>query len=84
MFYGVSFMLKLSVDRIVNSIAVCYDDNDKKFEIPALGLAEGDVISAELDESGKLCNVYVLKEETERKKAELALRTKNLFNRKKK
>ena len=77
-------MLKLSVDRIVNSIAVCYDDNDKKFEIPADGLAAGDIISAELDESGKLCNVSVLKEETEIKKAELALRTKNLFNRKKK
>jgi recombinational DNA repair ATPase RecF len=40
--------------------------------------------SAELDTNGRLCNVTVLKEETEAKKAELALRTKNLFNRKKK
>lgn len=77
-------VLKLSVDRIDNGIAVCYDDGCQKHELPARGLSEGDMISAEFNECGKLISVKVLKDETERRRSDLASRTKNLFNRNKK
>lgn len=77
-------ILKLSVDRIESGIAVCYDVNDKKHELPAQGLSEGDIISAKFDENGNFTSAEVLKEETERRRSMLASRTKNLFNRNKK
>ena len=77
-------MIKLSVDRIINNIAVCYDDDCRKCEIPADGLREGDIISAEFDESQKLITCHILKEETEKRRRELAARTRALFNRKQK
>ena len=76
--------MKLSVDRIENGIAVCYDDNCKKCEIPAHGLSEGVIIEAEFDENDKFVRASVLAEETEVRRKNLAARTKNLFNRKKK
>lgn len=75
--------IKLSVDRIDGAVAVCYDD-EKKYEIPATGLKEGDIILAEFDEEMKLISRNILQGETEKKKSEMALRTKNLFNRSKK
>lgn len=77
-------VLKLSVDRIENAIAVCYDDGCKKYELPSDGLFEGDIISAEFDENGKLISATPLADETKKRKSELASRTKNLFNRNKK
>ena len=75
--------IKLSVDRIDGAVAVCYDD-EKKYEIPAPGLKEGDIILAEFDEEMKLISRNILQGETEKKKSEMALRTKNLFNRNRK
>lgn len=76
-------VFKLSVDRIESGIAVCYDDNDKKYELRTGGLSEGDIIEAEFDENGTFLSHKVLTEETKRKKNELSLRTKKLFNRNK-
>ena len=77
-------ILKLSVDRIESGIAVCYDDNDKKHELPAGDLSEGELISAEFDSDGKLLSITHLVEETESVRREMARRTKNIFNRNKK
>ena len=74
--------IKMSVDRIATDVAICYDDNDKKYEIP-LKLADlkaGDVIFVTFDGDSPVC-ATVLKEETEQIKKDLAKRTKNLFNR---
>lgn len=76
-------LLKLSVDRIEQGIAVCYSDDDEKYELSVSGLSEGDIIAAEFDKSGKLISYTVLTDETQQKKSELAMRTKNLFNRNK-
>ena len=77
-------VLKLSVDRIESGIAVCYDGGCKKYELPSCGLAEGNMISATFDGNGKFISAEVLKDETERRRSELASRTKALFNRNKK
>ena len=76
-------ILTLSVDRIESGIAVCYDDNDKKYELPADGLVEGEIISAVFDSSEKLVSFTHLKEETEALRRQMAARTKSLFNRNK-
>jgi hypothetical protein len=75
--------LTLSVDRIENGVAVCYDDHTK-YHIPAEGLFEGAMISAEFDADGNLISASVLTEETENRKKQLADRSKNLFKRNKK
>ena len=77
-------ILKLSVDRIESGIAICYDDDCKKYELPANGLLEGEIISVEFDSGGKPASVTHLTEETEKLKREMASRTKKLFNRNKK
>ena len=76
-------IFKLSVDRIESGIAVCYDDDDKKYELPADGLAEGEIISAVFDSNGKLVSVTHLRDETESLRRQAAARTKGLFNRNK-
>lgn len=76
--------IKLSVDRIESGIAVCYDDECKKYEIPADGLAEGDIISAEFDSDKKPVSFEKLKKETSSRRREMASRTQKLFNRNKK
>lgn len=76
-------LLKLSVDRIEQGIAVCYNDDDEKYELSVSGLSEGDIIAAEFDKNGKLISYTVLADETQQKKSELAMRTKNLFKRNK-
>ena len=75
--------MRLSVDRIENGIAVCYDGNQKKYELPADRLSEGFLIDAEFDGNGNLISVTVLTGETETLRKKMAERTKNLFNRKK-
>ena len=80
-FGGILMILKLSVDRIESGIAVCYDDNDKKHELPAGDLSEGELISAEFDSGGNLLSITHLAKETENARREMARRTKNLFNR---
>ena len=76
--------IKLSVDRICKSIAICYDDDCKKYEIPSFGLKEGDMLSAEFDNLGNFISAKPLPEETEARRKELASKTKTLFNRTKK
>ena len=76
--------IKLSVDRICKSIAICYDDDCKKYEIPSLGLKEGDMLSAEFDNLGNFISAEPLPKETEARRKELAAKTKTLFNRTKK
>ena len=71
--------LRLSVDRVENGIAVCYDDNDKKYELLLDGVSEGDIISVSFDTDGSLLSVNRLENETEARRSELASRTKNLF-----
>ena len=75
--------IKLSVDRIEGDIAVCYD-GDKKYELSAHGLAEGLIVLAEFDKDGKLISVTPLDGETEKRKKDLAARTKNIFKRNRK
>ena len=77
-------ILKLSVDRIKSGIAVCYDNDCKKYELPSDGLCEGEIISARFDSNGVLISVTHLPSETEDLRRQTAARTKNLFNRNKK
>lgn len=76
--------LKLSVDRIENGIAICYDGDCKKYELPSHGLFEGKIIYAEFDVNGKFISAEILEDETEKRRSKLASRTRNLFNRNKK
>lgn len=75
--------IKLSVDRIEGGIAVCYG-GDKKYELPAEGLAEGLIVLAEFDKDGKMISVTPLEDETEKRKKDLSARTKNIFKRNRK
>lgn len=77
--------IKMYVDRIAALVAICYDDNDKKHEIP-ISLSTfkvGDVISVVFDDKNVPTSVKILKEETESRRADLAKKTKDLFNRNK-
>lgn len=76
--------MRLSVDRIEGGVAVCYDDGGKKYEIPADGLSEGLLIEAKFGLDGEFISATILTEETDARRKEMAARTKNLFNRKKK
>ena len=76
--------VKLSVDRICKNVAICYDDDLKKYEIPSFKLKEGDLVSVEFDAFGNFILATPLPEETEARRKELANKTKMLFNRSKK
>ena len=77
--------MRLTLDRIEEGIAVCFDENGVAYEIPTekLGdMSEGDVLEAEIC-GEEICNIRPLREETETKKEENASRLRNLFNRRK-
>ena len=77
--------MKFTLDRIEEGIAVCFDADGVKYNIPTekLGdMSEGDIFEAELCE-GEVCNIRTLRDETEAKKEENASRLRNLFNRRK-
>ena len=76
--------IKLSLDRIEGEVAVCYDGDGNKYEIPASGLSECMIISAVFDENGNFISACPLRDETETVKKELSARTKALFKRNKK
>lgn len=76
--------VKLSVDRICKNVAICYDDDCKKYEIPSSELNEGDLISVEFDTLGNFISATPLPKETEARRKELAEKTKTLFKRNKK
>ena len=71
-----------TVDRIEEDIAVLFDDDDNKSDIPAIDLPEclreGDIL--QFDEEN---NTYVIdKEKTEQVKADMKERFKKLFKKK--
>ena len=74
--------VKLTIDRFENGYAVCFDDNEKKYDIPKNtlpNLREDDIFTADMSQDGKVSNVNYLKEETERKKAEILENYQKLF-----
>lgn len=73
---------KFSVDRIEGGIAVCYDQNEKKYEFPAelIGLARGSLFEATVIDGTPTEIVYLEKETLETKK-QMKQRLDNLFRR---
>lgn len=75
---------KFSVDRIENGIAVCYDDDGKKYEFSAetLGLSRTSLFEATLVD-GIPTDVVYLEAETAKTKETMKKRLDALFNRRK-
>lgn len=73
---------KFSVDRIENGIAVCYDENMKKYEFSEtlVPLARGSLFEAELV-NGKPTDIVYLEQETLEVKKQMKQRLDNLFGR---
>ncbi len=76
---------KFSLDRIEQNIAVCYDEDEKKYEFSAdrLALAPGSLFTAEIDGDGEPRNVVFLAEETLAVRRDAKRRLDALFARKK-
>ncbi len=79
---GLLLKQKFSVDRIECGIAVCYDENEKKYEFSAtlIGLERGALFEADLV-NGVPTNVVYLEEETAAIKKQMKQRLDNLFGR---
>lgn len=73
---------KFSVDRIENGIAVCYDENQTKYEFPAalVALERGSLFEADLKD-GILTSIVYLEEETAQTKKQMKQRLDSLFSR---
>ncbi len=76
---------KFSVDRIDGDIAVCYDDDQQKYEFSAalIGLERGSLFEATLRDGTPTDIVYLEKETLETKK-QMKRRLDSLFDRHKK
>lgn len=77
--------MRLTLDRIEEGIAVCFDESGTKYEIACEhldGALEGDLFETEIN-GDEIKVIRILREETEMKKASNADRLKNLFNRRK-
>ncbi len=62
---------KLTVDRVEEEIAVCFDADGKRLAFKAFGdLSEGDIITAELGDDGGVRSFSVHRNETEAKRNE--------------
>ena len=73
---------KFSVDRIEDGIAVCYDENSKKYEFSAdtVRLARGSIFEATLTD-GVPTDIVYLEKETLETKATMKRRLDALFRR---
>lgn len=71
---------KLTVDRIEEGIAVCFDENGRKFEISD-PLAEGDIINVDIDDLGAVTLICKNDEEKEKKRSDNSSRLRSLFSR---
>ena len=76
---------RFSVERIEENVAVCYDDDENKYEFAAdaLALAPGSLFTAEIGEDGEPVNVVFLAEETLAARKDAKRRLDALFARKK-
>ncbi len=76
---------RFSLDRFEGDYAVCYDENDNKYDFPKslVTLEVGALFTAILDENGNPAEIQYLAEETAAKKAQLKKRLSSLFSRKK-
>ena len=73
--------LKLVLDRFEEDIAVCLDDNDKRYLIPRKileGVSVNDIFNIELD-GESFHSPTVLVEETKAQKESVSKRMKRLF-----
>lgn len=73
--------LKLVLDRFEEDIAVCLDDNDKRYLIPRKileGVSVNDIFNIELD-GESFYSPTVLVEETKAQKESVSKRMKRLF-----
>ena len=73
--------LKLVLDRFEEDIAVCLDDNDKRYLIPRKildGVSVNDIFNIELD-GESFHSPAVLVEETKAQKESVSKRMKRLF-----
>ena len=73
---------KFSVDRIENSIAICYDEKQQKYEFPIhiVSLEKGSLFEAELHD-GLPQNIVALPQQTANQKKQLKRRLDRLFRR---
>ena len=69
---------KLTVDRLEEGIAVCFDEDGNKYEIKE-SLCEGDIFIADIGYDGKLTLIRKNDEETLKTKARNASRLEALF-----
>ncbi len=78
--------MRFSLDRFEGDFAVCYDEDDNKYDFPRslVNLEAGALFTAVLDSDGNPTDVLYLAEETAAKKAQLKKRLDSLFNRSKK
>lgn len=86
--------LRFSLDRVESGIAVCLCESEghgeEKYEFslehtPALrGLADGTLFDATLDAKGNACEIIVLHELTEQRRARNSARLRALFDKSKK
>lgn len=76
---------KFSLDRIEGDIAVCYDENENKYEfsVSLLGLARGSLFEATVID-GTPTEIVYLEQETLSKKKQMKQRLDSLFGRKSK
>ncbi len=77
--------IRFSLDRFEGDYAVCYDENDNKYDFPKtiVNLEAGALFTATLDSNGNPTDIQYLAEETATKKAQLKKRLSSLFNRNK-
>ena len=78
--------LKLTLDRYEGDLGVCFDGDDRQYEIPkgVLGsLEEGDIFMISHSD-GVFSDPEFLKQETEEKREKLRLRLNRIFARSKK
>lgn len=74
--------LKLTLDRYEEGLAVCLDENDKRYEIPGsvLGdMRENDIFTVEYD-GETFSSPFLLREETEAVKESVSKRMSRLFH----
>ncbi len=78
--------IRFSLDRFEGDLAVCYDENDNKYDFPKslVDLEAGALFTASLDSDGNPIDIQYLAEETAAKKAQMKKRLSSLFGRSKK
>ena len=74
----------LSIDRLENGVAVCFDDEGKEYHLDALALpsaCDGAVFLASVGDGGALSFIRFLPEEQEKRRRDAERQLHRLFSR---